>query len=59
MRKNTKESSERLKKWRKALGMTQPEAAERLRVPLPTYRNWEQAVSRVPGTVWAFIERAA
>lgn len=55
MRKKTKEASERLRKWRKGLDLTQPQAAEKLNVPLPTYRNWEQTVSSIPGTVWAFI----
>jgi DNA-binding transcriptional regulator YiaG len=49
------EASIRLFEWRKSLDLTQPQAAEKLNVPLPTYRNWEQAVSRIPGIVWAFI----
>jgi putative transcriptional regulator len=32
----------KLKNWRKALGLSQTQAAKRLEVPLATLRNWEQ-----------------
>jgi transcriptional regulator with XRE-family HTH domain len=36
-----------LKQWREASGLTQAQAAARLRVSVRTYRNWEQGV-RMP-----------
>lgn len=60
MKKTDKRSiaaRDRLIEWRKQLELSQPQAAEKLNVPLPTYRNWEQLISRIPGTVWAFIEQ--
>lgn len=48
----------KLKQLRTSLGFTQAKAAsEVLKVPLPTYRNWEQGVSRIPGMVWALLEK--
>ncbi len=35
-----------LKAWRARRNITQKEAADRLGVPLSTYRRWEQATSR-------------
>lgn len=55
MREHTTKAAEKLKKWRESLGLTQPQAAMKLNTPLPTYRNWEQEVSGIPGVVLAFI----
>ena len=49
MPKKTKEPErwpEVLKDWRARRGITQKEAADRLGVPLQTFRNWEQGISR-------------
>jgi DNA-binding transcriptional regulator YiaG len=34
-----------LREWRARLGLSQPQAATRLGVPLGTYRGWEQEQS--------------
>lgn len=41
---------ERLKEIRKNEGMTQPEMAALLAVPLGTLRNWEQGIREPQGT---------
>ncbi|HET9377178.1 MAG TPA: helix-turn-helix domain-containing protein [Chthoniobacterales bacterium] len=51
----------KLKSWRTAKGLTQKQAAERLNVPLSTYRNWEQKRNQPIGlarqTLLRIIER--
>lgn len=39
---------EALKAWRKAYGLTQKEAADRLGANLRTYQNWEAGVNTPP-----------
>ncbi len=38
-----------LQKLRKAAGLLQPAAAEKLDTPLATYRGWEQGRRAIPG----------
>jgi len=40
---------------RKALGLSQPEFAERFRVPVGTLRDWEQARSLAPDFAMAYL----
>lgn len=35
--------ADELKQWRASLGCTQAKAADKLRVPVRTYEEWEQA----------------
>jgi DNA-binding transcriptional regulator YiaG len=46
-----------LKRLRLRKGLTQPQAAEFLSVPLRTYQNWEQGRSLPPGYVQTLIVR--
>jgi len=39
-----------LKQWRDDLALSQPQMARYLRVPVSTYRNWEQGIN-APGSV--------
>ena len=39
----TQAFAEELKQWRAGLGYTQVKAADKLRVPVRTYEEWEQA----------------
>lgn len=48
----------RLKKLRKATGLTQIEVAETLAIPLTTLRNWEQGRVEPPTYVRLLVERA-
>jgi DNA-binding transcriptional regulator YiaG len=48
---------ESMKALRESLGETQDEFRGRLRVPLPTLRNWEQNNSRIPGPVTVILDQ--
>jgi DNA-binding transcriptional regulator YiaG len=41
----------RLREWRQARNLSQPQAAELLRTPLPTLRNWEQGRASPPAVL--------
>lgn len=48
-----------LRKWRKALGLTQKQAADRLGVSVRTYEGWEQGKGPSnPGPVKKLMEQA-
>jgi transcriptional regulator with XRE-family HTH domain len=43
--------------WRKIMGLTQAQAAEKFGVPPTTYRNWEYAeVQKMPGAAAKLFE---
>ena len=44
-----------IRKTRTALGLSQPEFAERFRVPVGTLRDWEQARSTAPDFAIAYV----
>lgn len=57
-----KQLGQALKAWRKRHGMTQSQAcarleARRIKVPLDTYRKWEQAFQAPSGAMWDIIWR--
>jgi DNA-binding transcriptional regulator YiaG len=45
-----------LRARRKRLGLSQPETARALQVPLGTLRNWEQGHRRIPDVVDVALE---
>ena len=59
-------TGEQLAEWRHALGWSQPQAAETLRLPVATYRQYEQGRRPLPAVVGlaaellhaAFVRRA-
>lgn len=40
-----------LSAWRERMGLSQPQAAKRLALPIGTYRNYEQGRTAIPGPV--------
>lgn len=54
-----RESAARIRRWRCEVGLTQPEAAERLGVSERQLRAWEGRDARVPGWVLVLTERRA
>ena len=46
-----------IKELRDKTGMTQRQFAERFRIPLGTYRDWEQGRAKTPAPVLFMIER--
>ena len=49
--------AEKLKAWRKAHSFSQPDAAEKLGVPVGTLRDWEQARAKPRGLALGMLKQ--